>query len=99
VGRNAVSADARCRTLRAGRSSDGVVLALAPGGATVEARGGEPALLHLGRFATGAFSFNPGEVPGGEVGRLEIPRDSVRRRWLLQVEADRSVTVCGTGAR
>ncbi len=87
-----------CLTLPAGAARDGLGVALPPDGATVEARGGGAATLRLRRFATGSYPLRAGEVRGGRVARLAIPRDLAPQPWILEVTAGPPVTVCGRAA-
>ncbi len=78
----------------AGRPRGRSILPLSTGVTWIEVAAGEPAALRLRRFANGEFPAALGEVPGGSVTRLTIPRDRVRRPWQLAVEGAQRVTVC-----
>jgi len=67
---------------------------LAPGAATIVARGRRTAKLSVGRFADPSVEL--GRLEPGEPARLVIPTDSDPRPWLVAVKGANSVRVCAT---
>ena len=70
------------------------VLRLGPGTTRIELDPGPRAAVLLRRFATEGFPIFLGNVQGGSVAELAIPRDRARRPWRLFLEARQPARAC-----
>jgi hypothetical protein len=69
-------------------------VSLGPGEWKIELAPGPPAVFKLSRFAPGEFVVSTGEVPGGSVTILHIPRDASQQQWVLRGTQRQVARVC-----
>jgi hypothetical protein len=84
---------ARCLTVPGGGGGMSEVQ-LRPGVTRIWLAPGPEATLFMRRFATGEYPVNLGNVQGGSVTLLKIPRDTAPQPWFLRMKAPQLTRFC-----